>query len=144
MASEKAQNPLGVGLTAGRIWRLRRRELEKLPGHPRDEAFDGVGEDVGALAVGELKLDRHRAHAGDTVVHVGVPRWHWQTGRWSAPIDPVKWGARVTRAASAEAAKRSRTDEALGMDGTEAGMWASQRPHGFDYLTDDGFRLWPL
>src|SRR5439155_7703848 len=36
--------------------------------------------------------------------------------------------------------KRSRTDEALGVDGTEAGMWAGQRPHGFDYLTDDGFR----
>ncbi len=26
------------------------------------------------------------------------------------------------------------------MDGTEPGMWAGQRPHGVDYLTDDGFR----
>jgi hypothetical protein len=26
------------------------------------------------------------------------------------------------------------------MDGTEAGMWAGECPHGFDYLTDDGFR----
>ena len=96
------------------------------------------------LPSGELKLHRHRAHVGETVVHVGVRRWHWRTGRWSAPIDPVKCGARVTRRASAEAAKRSRADEALGVDGTEAGMRAGQRPHGFDYLTDDGFRVWPM
>jgi hypothetical protein len=26
------------------------------------------------------------------------------------------------------------------VDGTEAGMWTGQRPHGIDYLTDEGFR----
>src|SRR4030095_15654686 len=139
MAGEKARNRIGIGLAAGRIWQLRPQELEKLLGRPRDEPFDGVGEDVGALAVGELKLDRHRAHARDTILHVGVPigigepddSRHRLTCEMGRPSD----AGSIRRSA-----KRSRTDEALGVDGTEAGMWTSQRPHGFDYVTDDGFR----
>jgi hypothetical protein len=73
MAGEEAPNRLGLGPTAGRLGELSPKELEQLFGRPRDEPFNGVGEDVGALAVGELKLDRHRAHVGDTIVHFGVP-----------------------------------------------------------------------
>ena len=139
MAGEKAWNRIGVGPAAARLGELSSKELEQLLGRPRDEPFDGVGEDVGALAIGELKLDCDRAHVGDTIVHVGVPvgigepddRRHRLTGEMGRPSD----AGSIRRSA-----KRSRTDEALGVDGTEARMWAGQRPHGFDYLTDDGFR----
>jgi hypothetical protein len=72
-------------------------------------------------------------------VHVGVPVGigepddgrHRLTCEMGRPSD----AGSIRRSA-----KRSRTDEALGVDGTETGMWAGQRPHGFDYLTYDGFR----
>src|SRR2546427_222243 len=58
-AGEKAWTRVGVRPAAARLGELSPKELEQLLGRPRDEPFDGVGEDVGALAVGELKLDRH-------------------------------------------------------------------------------------
>src|SRR2546422_9207326 len=72
-------------------------------------------------------------------MHVGLPIGigepddgrHWLTCEMGRSSDA--WSLR-------RSAKRSRTDEALGVDGTEAGMWAGQCPHGFDYLTDDVFR----
>jgi hypothetical protein len=59
MAGEKARDRIGVGTAGGRHWELSPKELEQLLGRPRDEPFDGVGEDVGVLAVGERKLDGH-------------------------------------------------------------------------------------
>jgi hypothetical protein len=51
MAGEKARNRLGVGAAAAWLGELSPKELEQLLGRPRDEPLDGVGDDVGALAV---------------------------------------------------------------------------------------------
>jgi hypothetical protein len=91
------------------------------------------------LPSASLKLDGHRAHVGDTIVHVGVPAGigepdegrHRLTGEMRRPSD----AGRLRRSA-----KRSGTHESLRVDGTEAGMWAGQRPHGVDEVTDDGVR----
>jgi hypothetical protein len=55
MAGEKAWHRIGIGPAAARLGELSPEELEELLGRPRDEPFDGVGEDVGALAVGERR-----------------------------------------------------------------------------------------
>jgi len=72
MPGEKARKRIGIGPAAGLVGELSPEELEQLLGRPRDEPFDRVGEDVGVLPVGEMKLDGHRAYVGGTIVHLGV------------------------------------------------------------------------
>src|SRR5262249_51219593 len=58
VSREKARYRLGNGLASDRVGQLSPEEGEKVFGRPYGKAFDGIGQDVGRLAAGDLEFHR--------------------------------------------------------------------------------------
>jgi len=138
MAGEKRGTASGQAGRA-RLGKLSPKGIRAAPrASARMNPSDRIGEGCRRSCVGELKLDRHRAPRwGHHSCTSGFPLALANRMKWSAPIDQRN-GARESRGEHPPKRETFRNRRALGVDGTEAGMWAGQRPHGFDDLTDDG------
>ncbi len=133
VGGEKAGHRVGIGLARRGIRKLSAEESEELLGRPHGESLDGVGEDVGAFAAGQLEFHRHGPHTGEAVVHVrvavrvgepddGGDRWTLEVGRLAHPTG-IRRGV-----------KRAGADDALGVGGANARMRPGEGPHGIDEL----------
>jgi hypothetical protein len=133
MPGEKAGHRIGNRLAGQGIRNLSAKESEELLRSPHGESFDGVGEDVGALAAGQLELHGHGPHAREAVVYVRI------AVRIGEPDDGGDRRAlevgRLAHAAGIRCgAKRAGADDALGVGGTNARVRPGEGAHGIDEL----------
>ena len=137
MTVQKAGKRIGYGLAGDRVRELRLQEREQVLRRAHGKSFDRVCQDIGLLAIGQLKFHGQRPQIGEAIVHVRI----------AAAIREAHDGGdrlalQVQRPADAAGlacpAKRPRADKALGVHGTETGMRTGKRSHGLDELSNNG------
>src|SRR5262245_61169896 len=123
---QKAGKRIGNGLAGGRVRELRPQQREQVLRRPYGKSFDRVRQDIGALAIRQLKLHRQRSLVGKAIVYARIPiRIGEAYDGWDRLALQVRRPAHT--AGIRCTVKRARADKALGVNGTEPGMRASKR-----------------